>query len=75
MKHRNGAVHKKASWIFSTNDVIANGGVIVAGVLVYFLNSAWPDLVIVTIVATIVLRGAVSILKMAKSSTPIPAGD
>ena len=38
-KHREGEVHMKASWIFSANDVIVNTGVIISGILVYFLNS------------------------------------
>src|SRR5690606_8126400 len=32
-KHREGEVHMKASWIFSTNDVLANLGVILAGIV------------------------------------------
>lgn len=66
-KHREGAVHMKASWIFSTNDVIANIGVIIAGVLVYFTKAGWPDLVIGTIIAVVVLRGAVSILRISSA--------
>lgn len=65
-KHKEGGVHMKASWIFSTNDVIANMGVIAAGFFVYFLRSPYPDLVIGLIVAIIVLRGAMAILKIAK---------
>ena len=41
-KHREGGVHMRASWIFSTNDVIANLGVIVSGVLVILLGSRVP---------------------------------
>lgn len=66
-QHREGEVHMKASWIFSTNDVIANLGVILAGVVVYFFQSQIPDLVIGTIVAIIVFRGALSILSMSKN--------
>lgn len=64
MKHRDGAVHMKASWIFSTNDVLANIGVIVAGVLVGIFRSPWPDLVIGMIIAALVTKGALSILKI-----------
>ncbi len=63
-KHRTGGVHMKASWIFSTNDVIANLGVITAGVLVYFLRSPYPDLAIGLIISAVVFRGAISILKI-----------
>lgn len=68
-KHRHGKIHMKASWIFSTNDVLANIGVIVAGALVYFTKSPLPDFVIGTLIATIVLRGAWAILKMTKTKT------
>lgn len=64
MKHRQGAIHMRASWIFSTNDVLANIGVIIAGVLVYFFKTQWPDLIIGIIITVIVARGALSILKL-----------
>ena len=58
--------HIKASMIFTSNDVIVNLSVIVAGVLVYFTNSKYPDLVIGTIVFLLVAKGALRILKLAK---------
>jgi len=61
-KHKNGEVHMRASWIFSANDVIANLGVIFAGLLVSLLDSRLPDLLIGFIVACVVLRGAKIIL-------------
>ena len=61
-KHRDGEVHMRAAWIFSANDVIANTGVILAGVLVAFTGSRWPDLVIGAVVACIVFRGGLRIL-------------
>jgi len=64
--HKNDEVHMRASWIFSANDVIANMGVIIAGVLVVWLDSRVPDLVIGCIVSIVVLRGAWMILKGAK---------
>ena len=58
--------HMQASAIFTSNDIIVNGGVIVAGVLVYLLNSKWPDLVIGGIVFTFVMQGTIRILKLSK---------
>lgn len=58
--------HMRASIIFSANDVIINFGVIVAGLLVWWLNNSLPDLIIGIIVFLIVIRGAVRILKLAK---------
>lgn len=63
-KHRGGAAHMRASWIFSTNDVLANIGVIVAGVLVAVLKSPLPDLIIGTLICVLVTRGAISILRI-----------
>lgn len=57
--------HMKASMIFTSNDVIINVGVIIAGFLVNWLNSSKPDLIIGTIVFILVIQGAVRILKIA----------
>ncbi len=70
-KHRTGEVHMRASWIFSTNDVIANLGVIAAGVLVSVASSSWPDLIIGGIIAIVVFNAAMRILRIARTSTPI----
>jgi Co/Zn/Cd efflux system component len=56
--------HMKASMIFTSNDVIINLGVILAGVLVYFTDSNRPDLIIGTLVFVIVTRGAFKILQL-----------
>jgi Co/Zn/Cd efflux system component len=63
-RHREGGVHLRASWIFSTNDVIANLGVILAGALVAWTGSNIPDLIIGTLIALIVLNGARRILRL-----------
>lgn len=62
-----GDAHMKASMIFTSNDIIINLGVILAGGLVYFLNSNKPDLIIGGLVFIIVLRGAFRILKLARN--------
>lgn len=61
--HQDAGVHMRSSMIFSTNDVIANLGVILSGVLVSTINSRYPDLVIGAIIAALVLRGSVHILQ------------
>lgn len=67
--HRGGGLHMRASWIFSTNDVIANIGVIVAAALVAWTGSAIPDLAVGTIIALVVLSGAMRILKLSRNVT------
>jgi len=65
-KHRQGEVHMRASWIFSKNDVLANLGVISGGFLVAYTGSSYPDLFIGLIIAAIVIRGGIHIIKDAK---------
>lgn len=65
-KSKSQEAHMKASMVFTSNDVIINMGVIVAGILVYLLDSPYPDLVVGAAVFVIVIRGAGTILKLSK---------
>ncbi len=65
-KYKEGEVHMQASYICSSTDVMANIGVLVAGLAVYFTQSPYPDLIIGVIITVIVLRGAMTILKLGK---------
>ena len=73
-KHRADGVHMRASFIFSTNDVIANIGVVLSGALVWALGTNTPDLVIGLLIAAVVLRGGIQILKEAAASTSCDTG-
>lgn len=72
-KHQDGGVHMRASLIFSKNDVIANLGVILAGALVWTFDSRYPDLVIGSVIAIIVCRGGLQILKEAAQEKHRPS--
>ncbi|MCC9070996.1 cation diffusion facilitator family transporter [Flavobacterium sp. F-65] len=63
-KSKSKEAHMEASMIFTSNDVIINLGVIIAGILVYYTNSKLPDLLIGICVFVIVGRGALKILKL-----------
>lgn len=65
-KSKSNEVHMKASMIFTSNDVIINTGVILAGVLVLLTKSKYPDLIVGAIVFLIVVKGAFRILKLGK---------
>ena len=58
--------HMQASVIFTSNDVVINIGVIVAGALVFLTRSRLPDLIVGLIVFIVVGRGALRILRLAK---------
>lgn len=63
-KKRDHGAHMTASYIFSANDVIANLGVVLAGALVTWTGSRYPDLVIGLIIGVVVLSGARRILRL-----------
>lgn len=58
-------VHMRATMIFTSNDIVINLGVVAAGVLVSWLGSGVPDLIVGAIVFGVVIRGALRILKLA----------
>lgn len=60
---RSSDVNMKAAETFSFNDFVANGGVIVAGVLVLWLGASWPDLVAGALIAAVASKGGIEILR------------
>lgn len=67
--HREQGVHLKASWIFTTNDMLANAGIVVSGAAVMLFDSSLPDLTVGLVVAGIVLKGGWDILKEAREES------
>lgn len=65
-KSKSEEAHMKASMIFTSNDIIINSGVILAGILVNVLNSNKPDLIVGMVVFIVVIKGAFRILKVSK---------
>src|SRR5690606_38107053 len=61
-------VNMKAAETFSFNDFASNGGILVAGGLVLWLDQAWPDLLVGILVAAIAVKGGVDILRSAAQS-------
>lgn len=63
-KSKSKEAHMQASMIFTSNDIIINLGVILAGGLVLWLKSGIPDLIIGALVFVLVVQGALRILKL-----------
>lgn len=55
----------RAIWLFSRNDAINNVAVIVAATLVYWLGSAWPDILVAAAIATMFLHSSWAIVRHA----------
>lgn len=69
-EHRAGEAHLKAAWIFTKYDLLANLGVILSGVLVLGLQTNLPDLVIGSLIATLVFYGTVEIFDVVREKKP-----
>ncbi len=62
-------VNIRAASTFSTNDFVANAGVLIGGALVAWTGRAWPDLVVGLAVAGIACKGGIDILHDAHHET------
>lgn len=60
-----GDAQARAIWLFSRNDAINNVAVIVAAVLVFWLESAWPDIIVAALIAAIFIHSAWEIIRQA----------
>jgi cation diffusion facilitator family transporter len=65
---KSGEVHLRASWICTQADVVANLGVIAAGLLVLWLASPYPDYIIGTLIGLYVVKEAIEILRDARAA-------
>ena len=62
-------VNLRAATTFSYNDFISNGGILIAGFLVLWLGSNWPDLLVGLATAVIAIKGGIEILRDARAET------
>ena len=56
-------VNIRAASTFSANDAVANVGILVAGGLVAWTGSAWPDLAVGVAIALVALWGGIEIMR------------
>ena len=62
-------VNLRAATTFSFNDFISNGGILIAGALVLWLGTNWPDLLVGLATALIAIKGGIEILRDAQAET------
>ncbi|PRH83190.1 cation diffusion facilitator family transporter [Arenimonas caeni] len=63
---KTGGVHLRATWLFTRADVVANLGVILAGGLVLWFHSPYPDFMIGTLIGLYVIKESFEILRDAR---------
>ena len=64
---RSNDVNMQAAETFSFNDFISNGGVLVAGALVLWIGSPWPDLIAGALIALVAIVGGIGILRSVRA--------
>lgn len=71
---RNKDVNLRAATTFSLNDFVANGGIIIAGIVVMVTSANWPDLIVGIAVAGIAIYGGIEILRDAHRDMHVELG-
>jgi len=65
--YRDGDANMQSVWLCSRNDAIGNIAVMLAALGVWGSNSAWPDLVVAVIMASLGVSAALQVIKKARS--------
>lgn len=65
MRYRDGDANVRSVWLCSRNDAIGNLAVLISAGLVAFTSSAWPDLIVATLMSSLFLHSAYLIIRQA----------
>ena len=74
MRHRSDDLNMRSTWVCSRNDVIANGGVLLAAAGVAITGTVWPDILIGLVIAGFFLVSAWGVIRasLTELRTAIP---
>ncbi len=64
-RHREGDANRRSVWICSRNDAIGNIGVVAAAAGVFGTGTAWPDIAVALVLASLGLSGGWQIMSQA----------
>jgi Co/Zn/Cd efflux system component len=62
---RNGDANMRSVWLCSRNDAISNVAVMLAGLGVFGTGSAWPDLAVAAVMATLAITAGLAVVRHA----------
>lgn len=65
-RFRSGDANMRSVWICSRNDAIGNVAVVAAAAGVFGTGTAWPDLIVAAVLATLGLSGGYQIIRQAR---------
>ena len=62
LRYRHDDINMRSTWLCSRNDVLANTGVLIAALGVHLTGTIWPDVLVGTAIAVVVLLSSISTL-------------
>jgi len=65
-RYRSGDANMRSVWICSRNDAIGNVAVGLAALGVFGSGSAWPDLLVAALMASLAIGGSATVLRQAR---------
>lgn len=65
-RFRRGDADMRSVWITSRNDVLGNLAVLAAAAGVFGTSSAWPDLIVATVMGLLAITGAAAVMRKAR---------
>jgi len=68
-RHKTDGINLRSAWICSRNDLLANTGVLVGGILVITTASKWPDILIALAIGCYVLKSALHVIKESRTES------
>jgi cation diffusion facilitator family transporter len=72
-RHRGDNLNMRSTWLCSRNDLIANVSVLLAAASSYLLASRWPDIVVGSLIASLFLGSAFSVLRQSIRALRVPS--
>lgn len=70
--YRNGDSNMRSVWLCTRNDALGNVAVIIAALGVFGTGTAWPDLIVAVIMASLALTAAWQVIKQARHEIANP---
>lgn len=64
---RNSDINMRSVWLCARNDILGNISVLITACLVYYFQSRWPDIIVGTMLAIVLLHSAITIIRLAKN--------
>lgn len=74
IRYKDGDANVRSVWLCSRNDAIGNVAVMIAALGVWGTATAWPDLIVAAIMATLFLTSSIQILRQAWHEHRVEAG-